>query len=1044
MNARKMFCLSGVGSYDADVRENDGIYNLTGVPTEIRTMRRALNSIGLTEYLPFTEDERRHDELERGLTRPIPEDVETLVIYCTGHGALESTRYHLLLPDGMPFEPHRLIVPLEKWEKLQEVVLIIDACSAEPGLDAAQAEMRKVNTRTSKDGFWGIGASRRLEKARELSFAAAFAAAVERHVRPSWTVSHLDPGALTREIDKALGPEQTVWLADGHPATPCRALPNPRYQNPSPPTGLPIPADWATRARGVPTPDFPGFFFTGRRSAMETLREYLSGDDDVAVVVTARPRAGRGALLGHLVLTTHEDGRRVLPGEVRVTWPELPVGVKIVAGRGDPTHVTRTLARDLTGSSDTPDLGELVRSAPMPLGVVLDELDESTAPELWAQFFGIVRSVPGVRLIVGLPTGSPIRVPGTVRIVDLDDLEASAVQDVRDFIDLQVRLAVPGAAEPEIRRAVDVLAARVGPEFGIAVAIAKVSRPPQGTLSADEYLARATRAADEAAHRECRTRAAAVLSANASRVVSALSALCSYDETVALPAAEWAAAASGPDRPVEVRDVVAAARLMYPLVEQRPAEDGTARWRPSFGHPDAAGYPKPEVFLQRLPQVADWAATDWQAADPAVLILVARAAVLGLIPGRMLDDPAFLLSAPPAVVSAAMQQVRGDGEYRARRSRMWRLVREGRSPAERALLLRIGAQRFGVTPVLTAYEISARSPAEDDRRLAHSVVWVQPDRNRDGRMIRMTGTSAGPGAVVVTTQDDGPLSFWDPSNGTSVRRAVQVPGGALAVTAAIVQGKAVALVSTWQGEIWLVPCRENAAPSLVSELMPPRPAGDTGIRTVPLLPALHPGGHVVVAAGTEVWTGGLRVGGGLRKRVTMDSELVSVHTAGPVGAAVAWLVPESGRVRLLRLDDERGPAVLPFPVPRRPFKAAVSEAGDRVLILDINGGLHLRGLGGENALNPGSRYPQVVGAIALGSSAAGIVGGAVGQPGWLEVYDLTRPQAVSRVPLDEAGAGVIMPGDDRAVVARASGLLCLRWTGLFPERAAERQAHGHG
>ncbi len=1043
MNARKMFCLSGVMQYDADVQEDYEIHNLTGVLTEIRTMRWALESLGLTEYLPFTADERRHDELERGLTRQVPADVETLVIYCTGHGALESARYHLLLPDGMPFKPDRLIVPLERWTTLHEVVLIVDACSAEPGLDAALAEMRKVNTRTSKVGFWGIGASRRLEKARELSFAAAFAAGVERHTLPSWTVSHLDPGALTREIDKALGPEQSVWLADGHPATPCRALPNPRYQNPSPPTGLPIPADWAARARGVPTPDFPGFFFTGRRSAMDTLREHLSGDDDVAVVVTARPRVGRSALLGHLVLTTHEGGRRVLPGEVRVTWPELPVRVRIVAGRDDPTHVTRTLARDLTGSNDMQDLGELLRSAPKPLGIVLDELDESTAPELWAQFFGTVRSVPRVRLIVGSPAGSPIRVPGPVRIVDLDDLDASAVQDVRDYIDLQVRLAVPGAAEQEIRRAVDVLAARAGPEFGVAVAIAKASRPSQGKLSVGEYLARATRAADEAAHRECRTRAAAVLGANAARVVSALSALCSYDESIALPAAEWAAAASGPDELVEVRDVVAAAQLMHPLVEQRPAEDGTARWRPNFGYPDASGYPEPEVFLQCLPQVADWAAMDWRAVDPAVLILVARAAVLGLIPGRMLDDPAFLLSAPPAVVSMAMQQVRADNGDRARRSRMWRLVREGRSPAERALLLRIGAQRFGVTPVLTSFEISARSAAEDDRRPAHSVEWVQPDRNRDGRMIGMTATSAGPRAVVITAQDDGLLSFWDPSNGTSVRRSVPVPGGPLAVTAAIVQGEAVALVSTWQRQIWLVPCRENVAPSRLPELVPPRPAGDTGTRTVPLLPALHPGGHVVVAAGNEVWIGGLHVGGVLRKRVTMDSELVSVQTAGPVGAAVAWLVPESGRVRLLRLDADRSSAVLPFPVPRRPFKAAVSEAGDRVLILDITAGLHLRGLGGENALSPGSRFPQV-GAIALGSSAAAIVGGAVGQPGWLEVYDLTKPQAVSRVPLDETGAGVVMQGEDRAIVARASGLLCLRWTGLFPERAAERRAHGHG
>jgi hypothetical protein len=1036
-----MFCLSGVGEYDADVREQFGFHNLTGVPTEIRATRRALESLGLTEYLPFTADERRHDELERGLTRQIPAEVETLVIYCTGHGALESTRYHLLLPDGMPFEPDRLIVPLERWTTLHEVVLIVDACSAEPGLDSALAEMRKVNTRTSKVGFWGIGASRRLERAKELSFAEAFAAVVERDARPSWTVSHLDPGALASEINKALGPEQSVWLADGHPATPCRALPNPRYQNPLPPTGLPIPADWAARARGVPTPDFPGFFFTGRRSAMDALREHLTGDDDVAVVVTGMPRKGRRALLGHLVLTTHERGRRVMPGEVQVTWPALPV--KIIAGRGDPSRVTRTLTRDIADSSDILDLGEMLWSAPKPLAIVLDELDESAAPELWTQFFGTVRSVPQVRLIVGLPAASAIRVPGPVRIVDFSDLDASAGRDVRAYVDLQVRLAVPAAAEQEIRRVVDVLAARIGPEFGVAVAIARSSQPSQGELSMGDYLTYATRAADEAAHRECRTRAAGVLGAEAASVVSALSALCSYDESIALPAAEWAAAASGPGKPIEVRDVVAAVQVMHPLVEQCPSEDGTARWRPRFGHPDASGYPKPEVFLQRLPQVAHWVTVDWRAVDPAVLILVARAAVLGLIPGRMLDDPAFLLSAPPRVVSKAMQQLRADPGDRARRSRMWRLVREGRSPAERALLLRIGAQRFDVTPVLTAFEISARSAAADDRRSEHSVEWVQPDRHRDARMIGMATTPPGPGAVVVTVQDDGSLCFWDASDGTSVRKAVSVPGGPLAVTAAIVQGKAVALVSTWRRGIWLVPCRENEAPTPVAELVPPRPAGDAGTRAVPLLPALHPGGHVVIAAGTEVWIGALRTGSVLRKRVTMDSELVSVHTAGPVGAAVAWLVPESGRVRLLRLDAERNSTVLPFPVPQRPFKAAVSEAGDRVLILDITGGLHLRGLGGSDALSPGSRSPQV-GAIALGSSVAAIVGGGAGQPGWLEIHDLTKPSDTSRVPLDEAGVGVVMYGQERAIVARASGLLSIRWTGLFPERAAEHQAHGHG
>jgi hypothetical protein len=752
MTTPGFFCLSGVGRYDAEIRAEEGIRDLPGVPAEIRTMRQALESLGLTEHLPFSEDERPHDALERGLRRAVLPDAQTLVIYSTGHGALESTRYHLLLPDGMPFEPARLIAPLERWGGLREVVLIVDACSAEPGLDAAQAEMRRANTQTSRTGFWGIGASRRLETARQRSFATAFAATVTRDSRPSWTVSHLDPEAIANKINRALGPEQTVWLADGHPATPCQVLPNPRYQVPSRPSGLPIPADWATCARGVATPDQPGFFFTGRHAALHALREHLMSDGDPVAVVTGGPGSGKSALLGHLVLITDDDGRRALPGAVRLDWPALPV--TIAAARGGPSRVTGTLTRklgeardvaSLAGSTELTDLAEMLRLAHKPVGIVLDDLDEAAGPQPWAPFFDLVRSVPGVRVVVGLPRGSAIRVPGSPRVCDLADLDDSAGQDVRDYVGLQVRLAVPGAREEEIRRVADVLARHTGPEFEVAVALTGLPEPARGEPPAGDYLTEAIGAVDRAAHRVCRTRLAAALGDKAAPIVSALSALCSLDDAIALPEEEWAAAASAPDGPpVEAADVAAAARLMGSLAENRPTAGGAPRWRARFGHPGASGYPRPDVFLQRLPQVAYPGAADWRSADPSVLVLVAHAAGLGLIPVRLLDDPAFLLEAPAALVSKAIKQLRSDQAERSRRSRMWRLIPRDAPAADRALLLRIGAQRFDVKALVTALEAATRGAAAGDWQPAQAIDWVQPDRSRDTRVIQVAATAPGP------------------------------------------------------------------------------------------------------------------------------------------------------------------------------------------------------------------------------------------------------------------------------------------------------------
>jgi hypothetical protein len=316
---------------------------------------------------------------------------------------------------------------------------------------------------------------------------------------------------------------------------------------------------------------------------------------------------------------------------------------------------------------------------------------------------------------------------------------------------------------------------------------------------------------------------------------------------------------------------------------------------------------------------------------------------------------------------------------------------------------------------------------------------VQPDRSRDTRVIQVAATAPGPHAAAITVRDDDSLAFWDPSDGTSLRGAVSVPGILPDdVTVAVVESGAVALVPTVQRGIWLVPCRGDTAPVPVPELLPPRPGGAAGTHLVPIHLALHPSGHVLLAAGPDVWTGRLGAGA-VRKRATMDARVHSVHAAGPIGEAVAWIVLESGHLRRLRLDDGRSQTVVPFPIPQPPLAAAVCPAGDRALIVDITGALHLRGTTGGSALGRETRGSEVR-AAALSASAAAVAGGSGDRSGWLEIHDLAGAAAPLRLLLDEAAVAAVMYGEDKMLVARASGLLSIR----LPNRRETAAEHGAG
>ena len=171
-----------------------------------------------------------------------------------------------------------------------------------------------------------------------------------------------------------------------------------------------------------------------------------------------------------------------------------------MAGRGTPEQVTDAVLRRLAPARGAQHLGDVLSSAAKPLALVLDDLDEDTDPEVWKRFFEPLRAIPGVRLVVGLPTSSRIPFPGATTY-DLDDRSDESAEDIRGYLALQIRLAAPQAPEPQGSKAVDTLAPRVASEWSVATTVSALPRIAPEESSVRRYLNEATTALDAAAYR---------------------------------------------------------------------------------------------------------------------------------------------------------------------------------------------------------------------------------------------------------------------------------------------------------------------------------------------------------------------------------------------------------------------------------------------------------------------------------------------------------------------------------------------------------------
>ncbi|EWM12648.1 caspase family protein [Kutzneria sp. 744] len=989
---RRRFCLSGVKTYS-------NLDDLNFVPDEIRTMRRTLGGLGLEEIFPFEGDERDHDDLRRELSKPSQEtEDETLIIYCTGHGAVIGKSFKLLTRDGT-IDPSSLISALDGRSTLRQVLIIIDTCHSEQGIDRVHTEMCVSALGTPRAGFWGIAASRATETAAQRAFTEAFATAVTRRSRPSWAASHLDLAEILKEVDHSLGDRQALWVSAAHAAANADVLPNPQYQQPVPPTSLSIPSDWAARARGVSSATRPGFFFSGRQEAMDVLRKHSDDDDpDSTLVVTGGHSSGKSALLGHFAMTAAGDDE--LPTDIRLRWPSLPADV--IAFRGDdPMMALRTLSAALAVDHRTIDaVVSALRARPGRTVIVFDGITASSA---WEDLLVPLGQLPHVRLVLGVASPANLRLRG-YRVLDLDPFGRHPDPDVHDYLALRMNLATEG------RKPWNAYTTRWAYTFDTAVTIG--DRYDEVAWQ-DDVTSAVDRTAMRAAQEAWSVDAEDDLGAQADAVAETLWTLCSHDDMVALPAQEWAVVASAhAGVSIAAERIASAAARSDRLIEFRPGEITAACWRPRLcfttksDGPSSRNTPADRRLLElltHLPQLSGDDPIDWATTDSALWPLIGIGASVRTRSGRLLDRSSFLLDSPPQVVQHAIRHL-GPDERRSRTNVMHALS-AGETRDNRALLLDIVARRYEV-------DVVADALARDER--ATGVDWVHKNRPKLGRLQRWAACTENVAAAAGPRDE---LIFWAVEDGRE-RVRTQVPGLARGVSMATVAGEDRALLTTHQGEIWSLRCRSGEKAERRPEMLRDVHGSPHGLTA-----ALHSSGRLIIVADRWVWIVDLPNGHATRVH-QLESDLHSLHVVGAQDDLVAWCVTREGRIRRLAPDSALQPDLRMFPLPRPPLYTAASPDGQHLLSMDVGKGLHLRGTRGAHEL-PGLAASESLRALAMNDTSIALAGVSPGGRGWLDVRDITGSRAPTRLPLDDHPLGVGFPDTERILVARPAGLLRL-------------------
>ncbi len=1004
--AHGYFCISAVSSY---VREGNfrgpEFKNLTLVPHEAETARRAFVECGLVERVVASSGELSHEQLCHHLDEwgdaydadDPPETGSTVVLYVTGHGFVDETGVWRLVPPVVGrnsprhwLKPEELLEPLLGRKDVKQVLLILDACFAQDGVTEAVTKSWKIAPSLgSTTDLWVIAAARREDEAQEMVFISAFVEALRTCAKRETGWRHIDPSIVTDMAAALLreqGAKQVPWVAAGYRAGGCEALPNPEWMPPDPPTW--IEPRWSAQSRGVSTPTEPGYYFTGRGAVLRDLSDHLEGKGDGRPVLLAGDAgAGKTAVLARLLTTATADQRRALPLVARREFlPDSDAGMIAVDLAGiDAQAALRELSR-LSGFP-VPDVP---RDAG-PLRLLLDNVDLSVDPtEMISMLVQPLATLSTVRLVV---TSSPVFAPTLTefRRVDLRESEA----DIEAF--LRKRLRYGGVAATELGALVRYCAGNFSAAVNAVGTLLRESR-------AGGSLSDAHREAARTAHRHldhlCRATMvrAGLTSRDAADLVASLSAACSYSPDGRLTTSLWATVARHVNGVSHTEaEVEAYGRAASAFLTSREAEGGGRSWRPRYEHEQLGSDPTPdEVVEYLLAELRDPESPSWTADVGALAILLGAAAHANGRFEALLDDAQLLLAAPVPLVNRALRAVRARVDGR-RRIAAWVIPAAGSLP-ERAFLLGLRARRNGLAKL-----------AESAARMAPPVMWAVRTPFQTTRMALAGGPAD---STIVTAHDDGSVRWWNSSEGTE--------SGSWAGTGVAVVD--LAAVHTAEGLVTVAVTGDRRVrcwgPD--TEDSPRLLSGATST-------AVHASGFVALVDDRDV-----RLIDVVTDRPDRNFALAEPVDCAGIGGAPAspllWLVDRGGRVWQSDPMADRQPAVRSLGLP--PLLMAVSPDSGTSLVVDVHSGL--------TWIAQASATVQMkvtgIDVAALTDRLLVVGGGGGGIEGWFAFVEPAEGGPRTRWPLDGPPVGLALAGNS-VVVATAAGLAAIN----FP---AETEAGG--
>ncbi|MFJ3781916.1 AAA family ATPase [Streptomyces sp. NPDC090093] len=1036
------FCISGRPLYGGSFED------LEKVPIEVRTVRRALGALGLVDLFPGAEgegDALSHSALRDALFTWSGRAADhsgsrtaTLVVYATGHGfqlgkqwVLAPTEYEAPEDQGdidprAVTAPSQLIAALKRRKDLGQVLLILDACGAAPGgeqtlLDSiAEAPYRSVDDQLD---LWVVAAARRSEEAMQTVFSGAFAAALHDAAVPSTDQPHLDLTRVMESVQEALRKTpQSARIVAGHGDPRCRALPNPRYMPPEPPALLP--PGWGAVSRGVVNDAAPGWYFTGRDTALRTLLDHLTGTGTGAAAplwLTGSHGSGKTAVLGRVVTAATEALRAGFPPVAR--HGVLPVGdltLAAVDARGrTPDRLAADIARQLGLDAVTVPglLAELGRygtgAGP---AIVVDHLDEAEDPAaVLTRLVEGAAALPNVRVAVGaarqLP-GHPARL-----LLDLDDPVQQGASSVSDY--LRTRLAYGGqVSDGDVAE----LERLCGGSFAAAVA-ASDALFRDGVASVDRARRAAVARLDGLLRRTLRE----LPPGTATAVVDTLTVLCSFGEDVFLDVETWAAVASrlaGPSAPpLPPEELAARLPACAPLLlrrdtpgtepGRRDGQDPHGAWRPRHTQP-AEGQAPRRTVLRHLRDELRVADRGWENVRPHLLAVLAAAAADPTTGTQgLLDDPDFLLALPRTTMTRTMRALEVPNQ--AARTAVWNSQPRRGTPQQRRFALALAATRYGLADLARAAG-PVVAPYGD-----LEVIWANPgSRDRHPTTRAATAGTPGPGSLI-TAHDDGTLIWW---NGADGQQVASRPGAgplrdlhALADTGdpetagADRDGPGVRALAVLTDGSVLLCAHEADAPGLVLR---------SGTGELPGPSASHPAGLLALATDRSVEvlsaSGGGAVGG-----EAFREPVVALAMAGPPEKPVVWAATLDGVVHRWALAGPAAPrrvALCPHPV-----RLAASADGETAVVVDAAGACTF--VGGAAPL-AGALPPleHTVRAVHLTADWFAVAGGDR-HGAWLDTHSIVDGPG-SRWPLDGLPVGIRSHGPDGLIVATSGALALLR------------------